>query len=171
MKMQQRKIYGNRGNDLEEKLREYLGKGEKSLERGSIAEQMAYELHLDGRALNLPIRGKKRLEYKTNRVTEKAKRDGYYGITGMDWRGIEDIYLDGDSKIKRDYTDKIKWALETAFYHTCMGLLKGVIITLGGIEKASTNHLRKTRPDVASMIERGEDFSKVAKIYFQRQSP
>ncbi len=172
MKMQKRKSYGNNGNDLENKLRKYLEGGKiRSLQKGSIAEQMAYELYLDGRTVSLPVKERKKLEYKPNKVTERAKNNNLYlGGGGVDISG-EYSYLGEECEIKQGYADKVKWVLEAAFYYTFMGLFKGVAITLGVIEKASTNHLRKTRPDIANMIERGEDFSEVAKIYFQKQSP
>ncbi len=168
MKMQ-KKGYGN---DLEEKLRTYLVSGKvRSLEKGSVAEQMAYELYLNDRTASLSMKEKKKLKYKPNKVTERAKNNNLYlRGEGVDISG-EYIYLGEDSEIKQGYADKVKWVLEAAFYYTFMGLFKGVAITLGVIEKASTNHLRKTRPDIASMIERGEDFSEVAKIYFQKRSP
>lgn len=57
----------------------------------------------------------------------------------------------------------------TGGIYACMGLLLFTMVACKGIEKASLHYLRKTRPDVASMMEEGRSLSEIAKVYYNKK--
>lgn len=71
-------------------------------------------------------------------------------------------------KTKKNYQRRIRYAMKTASTYTELGLLAISIVALKGIERASLYQLRKTRPDVASMIEKGGKLSEIARVYFSK---
>ncbi len=70
---------------------------------------------------------------------------------------------------KQSLYRRMKPNLQIAALCACIGLLGIAYVALTGIEKASIGYLKKTRPEVASMMERGEKFSEIAKVYYSKQ--
>lgn len=140
-------FYGITG--LEKKLVEYYRKN--GIGGGSVEEQMAEEVIRQNEIIG--IRPRKIIEYKPNRITTPNINQHARNKT-----------------IVGDKTRGLCYSLENVFYRTCVMALQAISGVCSIVEKASMNHLEKTRPDVAYLIKKGASFSEISEQYFKAQA-
>lgn len=105
---------------------------------------------------------------KTTEET-KEKLDHLYEILNSNTY-LKRKHAEKIRRIRNDsYKNKVGSALVTGGIYACMGLLLFTMVACKGIEKASLHYLRKTRPDVASMMEEGRSLSEIAKVYYNKK--
>jgi len=64
---------------------------------------------------------------------------------------------------------RMKPTLQMTALWVGMGILGITYLALTGIEKASISYLKKTRPEIAQMMERGDKFSDMLKVYHKKR--